>query len=139
MTRAILRQEKGLNKCKSRMSSNCRRRVRASLYQYPVSLHATMLFLVSLNICLILLAAVSVAQEVNYTCPDPAVYFAEYHGPFSAGRFNLSYQRPPEHCRTFNSSDAEDTISHVRGQISDPDLSRLFENAFPNTLDAAIR
>jgi meiotically up-regulated gene 157 (Mug157) protein len=86
-----------------------------------------------------LLAASSFAQQVNYTCPNPAVYFTEYHGPFSGGRFNLSYQRPPKHCRTFNLSELEDTISSMREQISDPDLSRLFENAFPNTLDTAIR
>jgi uncharacterized protein len=85
------------------------------------------------------LATTSLAQQVNYTCPNPAVYFTEYHEPFSAGRFNLSYQRPPGHCRTFNLSDVEDTVQAVKTQIADPDLSRLFENAFPNTLDTAIK
>ncbi|KAJ9617165.1 hypothetical protein H2200_000886 [Cladophialophora chaetospira] len=88
---------------------------------------------------LFLFLAATASAQVNYTCPNPAVYFTEYHGPFSAGRFNLSYQRPPAHCRTFNLSDVEDTVTRVKGQISDPDLSRLFENAFPNTLDTAIR
>ncbi|KAH0841972.1 hypothetical protein AYO21_02985 [Fonsecaea monophora] len=98
-----------------------------------------MLSLPCLSIHLFLLVAACLAQEVNYTCPNPAVYFTENHGPFSAGRFNLSYQRPPQHCRTFNLSEVEDAVSSLKSHISDPDLSRLFENAFPNTLDTAIR
>ncbi len=89
--------------------------------------------------CLLLALAATVTAQVNYTCPNPAVYFAEDHGPFSAGRYNLSYQRPPQHCRTFNLTDVEDAVSRIKSQVSDPDLSRLFENAFPNTLDTAIR
>lgn len=79
------------------------------------------------------------AQEVNLTCPDYFVYANERHGPFSSGAYNLSYQRPPLRCRTFNSSLVEDTITRLQGEISDPDLYRLFENSFPNTFDTAVR
>ncbi len=80
-----------------------------------------------------------VRAQVNYTCPDYTVYSEEYHGPFSGGRYNLSYQRPPQYCRTFNSSDVEDTLTRLKSTITDPDLARLFVNAFPNTLDTAIK
>ncbi len=79
------------------------------------------------------------AQEVNLTCPDYFVYANERHGPFSDGRYNLSYQRVDTRCRTFNSSEVEETIQQMKGKIADPDLYRLFENSFPNTLDSAIR
>lgn len=72
-------------------------------------------------------------------CPDYLDYAELPHGPFSEGRFNLSYQRPEPTCRTFNSSVVEDAVNRVKGHISDPDLKRLFENTYPNTLDTAIR
>ena len=87
----------------------------------------------------LVLAAWTAAQDFNGTCPDLAVYYTEQHGPASSGRYNLSYQRPPLPCRTFNSSDVEDTVNRVKADIADADLSRLFENAFPNTVDTAIK
>ncbi|KAL2149047.1 hypothetical protein VTH82DRAFT_1733 [Thermothelomyces myriococcoides] len=47
--------------------------------------------------------------------------------------------RPAPACRTFNSSRVENVIAEMAEEISDPDLFRLFENTFPNTLDTAIR
>jgi meiotically up-regulated gene 157 (Mug157) protein len=79
------------------------------------------------------------AQAFNGTCPDYLVYAEEYHGPFSSGRYNLSYQRPPQQCRTFISQDVEDTIERLNKSITDRDLARLFENSYPNTLDTAIK
>jgi meiotically up-regulated gene 157 (Mug157) protein len=35
-------------------------------------------------------------------------------------------------------SEVEETITSMRGIVRDPDLFRLFENCFPNTLDTAI-
>ena len=72
-------------------------------------------------------------------CPDYADYSKGYHPPFSAGRYNLSYQRPTEACRTFTSQVVEDTITRLKTSIADPDLFRLFQNSYPNTLDTAIK
>ena len=80
-------------------------------------------------------SALVVAQD----CPDYADYAATPHAPFSGGVYNLSYQRPASNCRTFTSSAVESTIARLNSMITDPDLSRLFENSFPNSLDTAIR
>jgi hypothetical protein len=72
-------------------------------------------------------------------CPDYLDYSETPHGPYSEGRYNLSYQRPDPSCRTFTSSVVEDAISRVKGDISDPDLRRLFENTYPNTMDTAVK
>ncbi|KAI1856176.1 uncharacterized protein JN550_013903 [Neoarthrinium moseri] len=75
---------------------------------------------------------------VSAQCPDYADYSTQKHEPFSEGKYSLSYQRPSPSCRTFNSSDVEQTIQEMRDIIKDPDLYRLFENTFPNTLDTTI-
>ena len=72
-------------------------------------------------------------------CPDYADYAAAPHAPFSSGVHNLSYQRPAPSCRTFTSPAVESTIARLTSTIVDPDLSRLFENSFPNTLDTTIK
>jgi hypothetical protein len=75
----------------------------------------------------------------NTTCPDYSNYSQQRNGPLSSGKYQMAYQRPAMGCRTFNSSEVEATIEKMRGVISDPDLFRLFENTYPNTLDTAIR
>ncbi|CAK7222651.1 hypothetical protein SCUCBS95973_004916 [Sporothrix curviconia] len=60
-------------------------------------------------------------------------------GPKSAGRYKLPYVRPPPSCRTFNLSSLETLIDEMRAVIHDPDLFRLFENTYPNTLDTMIK
>ncbi|KAL8958027.1 MAG: hypothetical protein Q9183_005917 [Haloplaca sp. 2 TL-2023] len=60
------------------------------------------------------------------------------HPPFSEGRYRLPYQRPVKECRKYPVSLVEETIERLRGKIADPDLFRLFENAYPNTLDTAV-
>lgn len=72
-------------------------------------------------------------------CPDYTTYSAQYHPPFSSGRYNLSYQRPSQACRTFTLPVIDDAITNISAQITDPDLARLFTNAFPNTLDTTVR
>ena len=57
----------------------------------------------------------------------------------SEGRYQLPFQRPSEDCRTFYSQEVEEAIERLRPKIADPDLFRLFENAFPNTLDTAVK
>ncbi|KAF2213235.1 glycoside hydrolase family 125 protein [Cercospora zeae-maydis SCOH1-5] len=83
--------------------------------------------------------AASVLAAENLTCPDYSVYSKERHGPYSKGTYHLSYQRPVARCRTFNSSVVEEAIQRIQGEIADPDLKRLFENAYPNTLDTAVK
>ena len=82
-----------------------------------------------------IMALSAVAQD----CPNYALYSETTHPPFSGGVHQLSYQRPSVECRTFISSDVENTITRLNSSITDPDLFRLFENAYPNTLDTAIR
>jgi uncharacterized protein len=72
-------------------------------------------------------------------CPDFSSWSQDLHEPFSTGKYNLSYQRPITECRTFHSQDVESAIQKMKGVIKDPDLFRLFENSYPNTLDTAIR
>ncbi len=77
--------------------------------------------------------------RVRADCPDYSGYSQERHEPFSTGQYNLSYMRPSPACRTFNSSAVENVITEMRSVIKDPDLYRLFENAFPNSLDTAVK
>jgi meiotically up-regulated gene 157 (Mug157) protein len=51
----------------------------------------------------------------------------------------LPYQRPSKHCRTFESESVEKVISDMTANMVDKDLARIFENAFPNTLDTTVR
>ena len=75
----------------------------------------------------------------QHTCPRYDDYARlRDHPPFSEGRFRLPYQRPVKECRKFSVPLVEETIERLRGKITDPDLFRLFENAYPNTLDTAV-
>ena len=76
---------------------------------------------------------------IAQNCPDYTGYSSTTHPPFSSGSYHLSYQRPTVDCRTFTSPTVEDTIARLNATIADPDLFRLFENAYPNTLDTAIK
>lgn len=59
--------------------------------------------------------------------------------PLSSGPLALPFQRPSEACRTFSSPLVEKVIEDVTARMTDKDLARLFENAFPNTLDTTVR
>ena len=84
-------------------------------------------------------AALLLGLAQSQECPDYLEYSTERHEPLSNGTYRLSYMRPSPSCRTFNSSDVEDVITSMAGVIADPDLYRLFQNSYPNTLDTAIR
>jgi hypothetical protein len=87
------------------------------------------------NLVLLYAAAAGAA-----TCPsDYTTYASVPHAPFSTGRYNLSSMRPDPACRTFVLSEVEETISRLQRVIADPDLFRLFENSWPNTLDTTIK
>ena len=77
---------------------------------------------------------------IGQKCPDYAHWANQRDGKeLSEGRYQLPFQRPSEDCRTFYSQEVEDAIERLRAKIADPDLFRLFENAFPNTLDTAVK
>ncbi|KAI1800300.1 glycoside hydrolase family 125 protein [Daldinia bambusicola] len=78
-------------------------------------------------------------SSVSAQCPDYSKYSMAKHEPFSTGKYHLSYQRPVAACRTANISDVEKTIQDMKAVVKDPDLYRLFENSFPNTLDTTVK
>lgn len=51
----------------------------------------------------------------------------------------LPFQRPSKACRTFESELVEKIIRDLNSSMVDKDMARLFENAFPNTLDTTVR
>lgn len=59
--------------------------------------------------------------------------------PLSEGPLELPFQRPHPFCRTFHSDAIEDVIKEVTSRMKDPDLARLFENAFPSTTDTTVK
>lgn len=80
------------------------------------------------------------APILKQKCPQYADWAKKSDGKaLSEGRYQLPLQRPSEECRTFYSQEVEDAIERLRPKIADPDLFRLFENAFPNTLDTAVK
>lgn len=91
------------------------------------------------NSTLLFTALLLLLVLVHAQCPDYADYSRQYHAPFSTGRYNLSYQRPSPACRTFVIPAVDDTVTRLQSTIKDPDLYRLFQNSFPNTLDTAIK
>ncbi|KAI1951339.1 hypothetical protein LOZ12_002472 [Ophidiomyces ophidiicola] len=79
------------------------------------------------------------AEDVSGACPDYTEYAAMKHPPYSEGPLKLSFQRPVEACRTFSSPYVEKIIHDITSRMVDKDLARIFENAFPNTLDTTVR
>ncbi|KAH8665952.1 hypothetical protein BGZ60DRAFT_470613 [Tricladium varicosporioides] len=59
--------------------------------------------------------------------------------PLSEGVRKFPYSRPEPECRTFQLPAMEKLIERMKGVIKDPDLFRLFENSYPNTLDTMIK
>ncbi|KAK5170116.1 uncharacterized protein LTR77_004700 [Saxophila tyrrhenica] len=79
-------------------------------------------------------------RQNNGSCPKDYTEYAEVgHAPYSSGKYRLPYQRPPPHCRTYVNQDVEDGIEMMKDVIADPDLYRMFENSYPNTLDTTVK
>lgn len=78
------------------------------------------------------------AANLKPNCPHFTDYAATLHEPFSEGVHKLAYQRPPPECRTASYPEVEKTITEMKTLVKDPDLYRLFENTFPNTLDTTV-
>ena len=77
-------------------------------------------------------------QNTNNWLPDTCPLYTDVanavNRPLSSGPLELPYQRPSTDCRTFTSSAVETLIANMTSRMIDPDLARLFENAYPNTL-----
>lgn len=80
--------------------------------------------------------AVSVTDDGD--CPEYGRWAAHPHEPRSSGRYRLPYQRPAPGCRKIVIPEVEEVIREMNRTIKDPDLFRLFENCFPNTLDTSV-
>lgn len=80
--------------------------------------------------------AVHPVCDAHFTCGPELIFPSR---PLSEGPMALPYQRPSIHCRTFTSPLVEKVIEDMTSKMVDKDLARLFENAFPNTLDTTIR
>ncbi|GJN70617.1 hypothetical protein VFPFJ_08883 [Purpureocillium lilacinum] len=76
---------------------------------------------------------------LSKACPNYASYAAYPHRPLSTGPLALPFQRPDPRCRTFHSDEIERVIKEVTSRMADPDLARLFENAFPSTTDTTVK
>ncbi|KAF8351307.1 Six-hairpin glycosidase-like protein [Amanita rubescens] len=87
------------------------------------------------------LALIALVPQLVATaqCPSYTSFSQEPHEPASAGPLRLPYMRPAPACRTFNSTAVEKVIADMKLLIRDPDLARLFENTFPNTLDTTVK
>ncbi|KAL2200638.1 Six-hairpin glycosidase-like protein [Corynascus similis CBS 632.67] len=78
-------------------------------------------------------------QADKEACPNYANYATFPHPPLSNGPLELPYQRPDPHCRTFQSDAIEKVINDITSRMKNPDLARLFENAFPSTTDTTVK
>ncbi|KAI9836578.1 MAG: hypothetical protein M1819_001210 [Sarea resinae] len=78
-------------------------------------------------------------QKYREACPEYKHYAGFPHQPFSDGPLGLPYQRPALACRTFVSDLVEKVIEDLSQRLVDKDLARIFENAFPNTLDTTVK
>lgn len=73
------------------------------------------------------------------TCVKYEQLLSQKNQPWSKGWRQFPYSRPPPECRTFNLPSMEKLIDKMKAVIKDSDLSRLFENSYPNTLDTMIK
>ncbi|KAL1605693.1 hypothetical protein SLS59_003496 [Nothophoma quercina] len=78
-------------------------------------------------------------NKYRAACPDYKQYSMRPHPPYSEGPLELPFQRPFKYCRTFESPLVERVIENMNKNMVDKDLARIFENAFPNTLDTTVR
>ncbi|EQB56323.1 hypothetical protein CGLO_03675 [Colletotrichum gloeosporioides Cg-14] len=72
-------------------------------------------------------------------CPSYESWMRTRPGPLSEGKRQFPLNRPRPECRTFTSPAMEALITRMKGVIKDPDLYRLFENAYPMTLDSMVK
>ncbi|ELU43062.1 DUF1237 domain-containing protein [Rhizoctonia solani AG-1 IA] len=93
----------------------------------------------NMQFVLALASAATLVLPVAAQCEDYSKYSTKPQGIPSAGVLGLPLMRPPPECRTFNSSSVETVIDQMKKRLKDPDVGRLFENTFPNTLDTTVK
>lgn len=89
----------------------------------------------------------SIPGKVGEEVPKPTVecpmsfesYMSSQPGPKSTGSRHFPLVRPPPECRTFVVPELEEYITKMESVIKDPDLYRLFQNSYPNTLDTMVK
>ncbi|KAF5393651.1 hypothetical protein D9757_000199 [Collybiopsis confluens] len=99
----------------------------------------TMNFLRSKSLSVVAALLLGSSSVVHSQCPDFTTYSATPQGNPSNGTLGLPFMRPAPACRTFNSSAVEKVITDMKARLKDPDVARLFENTFPNTLDTTVK
>lgn len=73
-------------------------------------------------------------------CPSSfEQYMRGNPGPLSTGSRQFPLVRPPPECRTYTVPALEEYIKKMETTIKDPDLYRLFQNSYPNTLDTMVK
>ncbi|KAK1979860.1 hypothetical protein LZ30DRAFT_724959 [Colletotrichum cereale] len=72
-------------------------------------------------------------------CESFEAWMRSRPGPESEGRRKFPSNRPRPECRTFRLPAMESLIARMKGVIKDPDMFRLFENAYPMTLDSMVK
>ncbi|POR32347.1 Uncharacterized protein TPAR_07449 [Tolypocladium paradoxum] len=77
-------------------------------------------------------------RRVSPCTPSPSLT-GVLSRPLSTGPLALPFQRPDPRCRTFHSVEIERVIEEMTSKMTDPDLARLFENAFPSTTDTTVK
>ncbi|OBA19445.1 hypothetical protein METBIDRAFT_46193 [Metschnikowia bicuspidata var. bicuspidata NRRL YB-4993] len=77
-------------------------------------------------------------DRTTQKCGDYVDYATKRHPPFSQGKHRYPYMRPAPKCRTFTSAALEKVLVDFKRKLKDPDLARLLENCWPNTLDTTI-
>lgn len=88
----------------------------------------------------IISATQALVIPVQPQCPNYERHSrAKHEGNRSTGRHELPFQRPMLECRTYYSEEVEEAIERLKPKITDPDLYRLFENSYPNTLDTMVK
>ena len=98
------------------------------------------LFLLSLPWIFLWIFAPRIAAVPPPFCPSYGATANERQQEnLSKGRYQLPFKRPERRCRLYRSEEVEEAIERLRGKIKDPDLFRLFENSFPNTLDTMVK
>lgn len=101
---------------------------------------STVLGLASLSYGLGIYRSDNLSVMKRADCPEDYTDWANTtHEPLSTGKYQLAYQRPPPECRTYTSDDVEQKIEEMKSAIADPDLFRMFENSYPNTLDTTVK